>query len=95
MHITAQDDGLLNDKPYISFRRIKRYQHRTISKSPSEMNKLLILILSLVSSTLAVAQTFNRDQIVGTWTAKEVSFTAPIGRTPQEKSTAEKTKRGL
>ena len=59
------------------------------------MNKLLILILSLVSGTLAVAQTFNRDQIVGTWTAKEVSFTEPIGRTPQEKSTAEKTKRGL
>ena len=59
------------------------------------MNRTLILLLSFAIHSLALGQTFNREQIVGTWTAKEVSFTEPIGQTPQEKAMVEKTKRGL
>jgi hypothetical protein len=59
------------------------------------MNRILILISCFALPSLAIAQTFNREQIIGTWTAKEVSFSEPTGQTPQEKETVEKTKRGL
>ena len=44
---------------------------------------------------LATGQKFNREQIVGVWTSKEVSLTQPSGQTPVENATVEKTKRGL
>ena len=56
------------------------------------MNKILILMLCLVSPSLARGQTFNREQIVGVWTSTEVSFTKPTG---VENATVEKMKRGL
>ena len=52
-------------------------------------------MLCLASPSFAISQTFNRDQIIGTWTAKEVTFTEPVGRSAEEKQTVEKTKRGL
>jgi hypothetical protein len=59
------------------------------------MNRILMIMLCFVGSSLAKAQTFNRDHIVGVWTTTEVTVTKPIGRTPGEKATIEKTKRGL
>ena len=59
------------------------------------MNRILMIMLCFAGSSLANAQTFNRDKIVGVWTTMEVSVTKPIGRTPGEKATVEKTKRGL
>ena len=59
------------------------------------MNRIMILMLCLIGPSLATGQTFNREQIVGAWTSMEVSFTKPIGQTPVEKATVEKTKRGL
>ncbi|HKZ39151.1 MAG TPA: hypothetical protein VJ184_15920 [Chryseolinea sp.] len=59
------------------------------------MNRIMILMLCWVGPSLATGQTFNREQIVGVWTSMEVSFTKPIGQTPVEKATVEKTKRGL
>ena len=56
------------------------------------MNKILILMLCLVSPSLAGGQTFNREQIVGVWTSTEVAFTKPTG---VENATVEKMKRGL
>jgi hypothetical protein len=55
------------------------------------MKRILILVLYLALPSLAISQTLSREQIVGTWTAKEISFTEQI----KEKSTVEKTKRGL
>ncbi|HMG90467.1 MAG TPA: hypothetical protein VK589_10410 [Chryseolinea sp.] len=57
--------------------------------------KRLLIILYFAAPLLTTGQSFNREQIIGTWTAKEVSFTEPMGQTPEEKSTVEKTKRGL
>jgi len=59
------------------------------------MNRFLILMLYFAGPALATGQTLSREQIVGAWTAKEVSFTEPIGRTPEGNETIEKTKRGL
>jgi hypothetical protein len=59
------------------------------------MIRILILILCFVGSEPAIGQTFKREQIIGVWTSKEVSFTKPVGKTPAEKATIEKTKRGL
>jgi len=56
------------------------------------MNNILIIMLCLVSPSLAFGQTFNREQIVGVWTSTEVAFTKPIG---VENATVEKMKRGL
>ena len=56
---------------------------------------LLLLVLYSICPSLTRGQTLNRDQIVGVWTSKEVSFTNPVGKTPVAKSVAEKTKRGL
>jgi hypothetical protein len=56
------------------------------------MNNILIIMLCLVSTSLAWGQTFNREQIVGVWTSTEVAFTKPIG---VENATVEKMKRGL
>ena len=56
------------------------------------MNNILIIMLCLVSPSLAWGQTFNREQIVGVWTSTEVAFTKPIG---VENETVEKMKRGL
>lgn len=58
------------------------------------MNRILIILCFVVPS-LVRGQTFNREQIVGVWTSKEVSFTKSTGQTPVEKATVEKTKRGL
>lgn len=59
------------------------------------MNRILIIALYFLVPSLAAGQTFKREQIVGIWTSKEISFTNPIGQTPVEKATVEKTKRGL
>ena len=59
------------------------------------LNKILIIMLCLVSHSLARGQTFNRDQIVGVWTSREVSLTKPVGQKPVENATVEKMKRGL
>jgi hypothetical protein len=59
------------------------------------MNRRLLLVLYFAVPSLAICQTLSREQIVGTWTAREISFSEPIGRTGEEKSAVEKTKRGL
>jgi hypothetical protein len=64
-------------------------------QSRRDVNRILIVMLSFAGPSLATGQTFNREQIVGVWTSKEVSFTKPIGQTPVEKATVEKAKRGL
>lgn len=56
---------------------------------------ILTIMLCFVGPSLATGQTFSREQIVGVWTSVEVSFTKPIGQTPIEKATTEKTRRGL
>jgi hypothetical protein len=60
-----------------------------------DRNRFLSIVFCLVVPALATGQTLNREQIVGIWTSKEVSFTKSVGRTPAEKATIEKTKRGL
>jgi hypothetical protein len=52
-------------------------------------------MLFSVGPSLAAGQTFNREQIVGVWTSRDVSFTKAVGQTPAEKATVEKTRRGL
>ncbi|HEY5746322.1 MAG TPA: hypothetical protein VIU12_09620 [Chryseolinea sp.] len=59
------------------------------------MKRILILLLCFVCRSLVSGQTFNREQIIGTWTCREVAFTEPIEQTPDEMATVEKTKRGL
>ena len=59
------------------------------------MKRILILLLCFVCHSLVSGQTFNREQIIGTWTCLEVAFTEPIEQTPEEMATVEKTKRGL
>jgi hypothetical protein len=59
---------------------------------PVTMNKILMLMFCQFGPSLALGQTFNRDQIVGVWTSTEVSFTKLIG---VENATVEKMKRGL
>ena len=59
------------------------------------MTRTLILVLYFACSSIAICQTLKREHIVGTWTVKEISFTAPVGRKGEEKSTVEKAKRGL
>ena len=64
-------------------------------QSSSDMKRILITMLCFVGPSLATGQTFNREQIVGVWISREVSFTKEIGQTPVENATVEKTKRGL
>jgi hypothetical protein len=64
-------------------------------KSTVGMNRILIIMLCVIGPSLAVGQTFNREQIVGVWTSREISFTEQVGQTPEEKATIAKTKRGL
>ena len=59
------------------------------------MTRSLILVLYFAGPSLAISQALSREQIVGTWTVKEISFTEPIGRKEKDNSTVEKTKRGL
>jgi len=59
------------------------------------MNRTLVFVLYSTIPFFAISQTLSREQIVGTWTAKEISFSEPIGKTGEEKSAVEKTKRGL
>ena len=59
------------------------------------MKRILIIILCFVGPTLATGQTFNREQIVGTWTCKEVSYTERLPKTGETNTIVEKTKRGL
>jgi hypothetical protein len=59
------------------------------------MTRTLILVLYFALTSIGYSQTLKREQIVGTWTVKEISFTEPIGRNGTEDSTAEKAKRGL
>jgi len=59
------------------------------------MNRILIVAICLVVPSLATGQKFGREQIVGAWTAREVSITQASGQTPVENATVEKTKRGL
>ena len=59
------------------------------------MKKGLIMILCLISPLLCSGQSFNRDQVVGVWTSREVSFAKAAGHRPVEKTTVDKMKRGL
>jgi hypothetical protein len=59
------------------------------------MKGILIIMLCFVGASLATGQTFNREQIVGTWICKEVSYTERIPQTPEGKAIVEKMKRGL
>jgi hypothetical protein len=59
------------------------------------MNRTLILMLYFTGTLFAKGQTLSREQIIGAWTAKDVSFTEPISQTPEGNATAEKTRRGL
>lgn len=52
-------------------------------------------MLSFVGPSLATGQTFNREQIIGTWTCKDVSYSEPLPRTKETNAIVEKTKRGL
>ena len=79
----------------ISFNKFIRYQYLCNTKSPHDMNRTLIIMLYFVGPVLAAGQTLSREQIVGAWTAREISFTKLSGQPPIEKATAEKTKRGL
>ena len=60
-----------------------------------DMIRILLLVLCFLGPSLAAGQTFNREQIIGVWTSKEVSFTNLVGQTPVENTVAEKTRRGL
>ena len=64
-------------------------------KSLPDMSRILIIMIWLGGPSLATGQTFSREQIVGAWTTRDVSFTQPIGQPPLEKGTVEKTRRGL
>jgi hypothetical protein len=59
------------------------------------MKKVLIIILWLISPLLSSGQPFTRDQVVGVWTSREVSFAKAVGHGSVEKTTADKMKRGL
>ena len=59
------------------------------------MKRILILMFCFVGPYLASGQTFKRENIVGVWTSREVSFTNATGQKPIENATAEKIKRGL
>jgi hypothetical protein len=79
----------------ISFDKFIRYQYLCNTKPSHEMNRTLIIMLYFVGPALATGETFSREQIVGAWTAKGISFTKLSGQPPIENSTVEKTKRGL
>jgi hypothetical protein len=59
------------------------------------MKKVLIMILWLISPLLSSGQPFTRDQVVGVWTSREVSFAKAVGHGSVEKTTVDKMKRGL
>ena len=59
------------------------------------MNRTLVIMLYFVGPSLVAGQTFTREQIVGAWTAKEISFTKLGGQQQIEKTAVEKSKRGL
>ncbi|MBL0743699.1 hypothetical protein [Chryseolinea lacunae] len=57
------------------------------------MKTIITTLLCFAAPALALAQTFTREELVGAWTCKEVSYSEAI---PAEESAAvEKTKRGL
>ena len=60
-----------------------------------QSRRILIIVFCFIVPSLAAGQTFKREQIVGIWTSKEVSFTKQTGQTPIENATIKKTKRGL
>ena len=57
------------------------------------MKNSLNLLFCLAIPLLVKGQSFSREQIVGTWTAKEVLFTED--QTSMEREIVEKTKRAL
>lgn len=59
------------------------------------MKRILIIMLYLAGPLLATGQTFNREQIIGVWICKDVSYTEPATQKGEEKAIIEKTKRGL
>ena len=59
------------------------------------MTKILITIFLAVGPSLAWGQDFKREHIIGVWTSRDITFTKPVGQTPSEKATIEKTRRGL
>jgi hypothetical protein len=59
------------------------------------MKRIVILVLCSACHSFVNSQTLTREQIIGTWTAKEISFSEPVGRTAEDKSAVEKTRRGL
>jgi hypothetical protein len=59
------------------------------------MKKLLVVLFWFVCHWGASGQTFGREQVVGTWTCREVAFTEPVAQTAEDHATVEKTKRGL
>jgi len=61
----------------------------------STMLRLLIIILYCAGTSLAEAQTFTREKVVGTWVSTEVSFTTDREKAEAESATFEKVRRGL
>jgi hypothetical protein len=64
-------------------------------QSRHDIITIFLLVLCFLSPLLTAGQTFNREQIIGVWTSREVSFTNPAGQTPVDNAIADKTKRGL
>jgi hypothetical protein len=81
--------------PYTSFHQIIRYHCRHHTKSLHEMMKVVIMMLCLISPLLSWGQSFNRDQVVGVWTSREISFAKAAEHSPVEKTTIDKMRRGL
>jgi hypothetical protein len=64
-------------------------------QSRGDLTRILTIVLCFTLPFAAMGQTFSREQIIGVWTPKEVTFTKSIGQGSATNATAEKTKRGL
>ncbi|HEX6226082.1 MAG TPA: hypothetical protein VFZ52_16805 [Chryseolinea sp.] len=59
------------------------------------MKRILIIGFCLLDVLVANSQSFGREDIIGVWTSREVSFAKNKGHAPVENTTVEKMKRGL
>jgi hypothetical protein len=59
------------------------------------MKSALLVTLSFVIPFFAAGQKFGREQIIGTFICKDVSFTKQVGKSASDKATIAKTKSGL
>jgi hypothetical protein len=59
------------------------------------MRRVLIIILFCTGGPFADAQTFTRENVVGTWVSTEVSFSKDSEKGHLENVTFEKARRGL